>query len=85
MKKLCFTQEDVRENFDGPLLKIYSALMEHLPKLNIKSSNTSITPAPHTPITNNTAKVIGAKFGSLHLFLIITIYFIFHIFYIHTF
>ena len=38
MKKLCFTQEDVRENFDGPLLKIYSALMEHLPKLNIQSN-----------------------------------------------
>ena len=38
MKKLCFTQEDVRQNFDGPLQKIYSALMEHLPKLNIKSN-----------------------------------------------
>lgn len=38
MKKLCFTQQDVRDNFDGPLLKIYSALMEHLPKLKIPAN-----------------------------------------------
>lgn len=38
MKKLCFTQDDVRENFEGKgeLINIYSSLLEHLSKVNIK-------------------------------------------------
>ena len=35
MKKLAFNQQDVKDNYEGALFPIYSALMEHLPKLRI--------------------------------------------------
>ena len=38
MKKLAFNQQDVKDNYEGALFPIYSALMEHLPKLKIKSN-----------------------------------------------
>lgn len=38
MKKLVFNQDDVKTHFEGPLASIYSALIEHLPKLRIKGN-----------------------------------------------
>lgn len=38
MKKLAFTEQDVKDNYEGALYPIYSALMEHLPKLKIKGN-----------------------------------------------
>ena len=38
MKKLIFSSDDVKQYFDGDLAAIYSALVEHLPKLKIKGN-----------------------------------------------